>query len=64
VGGSEVAERPERATRPIRRPPPQRNPWSIANRAGNSKEIDMNDYDVLCKGTVIIGSLLVRDVRS
>jgi hypothetical protein len=31
---------------------------------GNSKEIDMNDYDVLCKGTVIIGSLLVRGVRS
>jgi hypothetical protein len=33
-------------------------------RGGNSKEIDMNDYDVLCKGIVIIGSLLGRDVRS
>ena len=28
------------------------------------KEIEMNEYDVLCKGTVIIGSLHAQDVRS
>jgi hypothetical protein len=55
----------ERCRRPIRGPAPQRNPWSIATRAGTSKEIDMNDYDVLCKGTVIIiGCLRAADVRS
>jgi hypothetical protein len=27
------------------------------HRAGSAKEFEMNEYEIICKGTVVIGSL-------
>jgi hypothetical protein len=66
--GSEVAGGPRRDRRPIRRGPPQPESCSSAGResTAGTKEIEMNEYEVICKGTVVIGSLQsdVSAVRS
>lgn len=54
----------ERVHRPIRDRGPQTEPGTSAGRAPTStpEGIAVNEYEIICKGTVIIGSL--RSVRS
>jgi hypothetical protein len=56
--GSEVALLRECTRDPIRSRGPQHEPGSSAEKATTvHEEIEMDDYEVICKGIVILGSL-------